>query len=334
MNLSWCFTQRFAGAALTLLLLSGCGTLPTRLPEDLLITAKQIESGDTAASEQFVSAVENRISEYERDGEWYQAVQLTAEGLRLLPDHPRLVELYQSSEAQLETARLYLGWERLIGETRQQLTERDLLRSENKLKAPSDYRDWQLNRLEQAIDTSAEKLRQCGLQSMESRQWHYAEDCLLLAAHIRGHDFVKQEQAELKQSRDSTAPASKTINTLQERRLATAFNQALQQNNLLKARATLQRLQQLDTVQTNLPALENQLNTAIAKEVIRLEEQAAEHYRNQEYQRAKENWQAILSLQPSHEAAKERLKRAEKVLQTLEELQSETDKPAVAEDAK
>lgn len=309
-------------------LLVGCSTLQSpKLPDNLATLANQAESDGDTAREAFVVELEAAVRLHERNGELFQAVQLLASGLKVLPDQPRLLELYQSIDKQLETARLYLAWEKLISETRQQLTEQELLRSENKLQSPSGFRDWQLERLEKSLQTNAEKLRQCALHSMENKQWHYAEDCLTLAAHIRGHDFVSQEVEQLNAARTSTTATTKTTNTLLERRLVNAFNRELRQNELLKARETLKRLNQLNTTRTDQDKLQQQLDSAIQQKINVLAEQAAEHYRNQEYPLARANWQAILELDPNHPEAAERLKRVDKVLQSLEELQSGADNP-------
>lgn len=312
-----------------LLWLGGCASLQprTELPEDLQPLAARVTAGDSNAAQTLLDELLDRIRLHERNGELYQATQLAVTGMKLLPDNSTLADLHRDMEAQLATARLLLSWEALIGETRQQLTEQELLRTESKLQSASSYRQWRLQRLNQSIMANADQLRDCARQSLANKLWHYAEDCIALAAQIRGEQFVSAERAQLAERNNGSRTTPKSTNILQERRLVSAFWHALNQSELLKARALLQRLSGMDLTTTNLAELQPYLDDAIAHKVSKLTETAAEHYRNQQYQQARGNWQEVLALDPDHAEATERLKRVDKVLQSLEELQSGADKP-------
>lgn len=322
------------GLVFCLLLLSGCNTLrQAQFPPSLEPLAKQATGQSPQAREQFISALSRQVQARKQQGQLYQALQLSRQGRELLPDDASLFALQTHLENQLQTEQRHLGWQREISRARADLATRAVLQEEQRLEPASSYRNWRLQRLGNELNQQAETLRLCTRQAIAEKLWDYAESCINLAAEIRGKDFVAVESRQFRTA--TQAPKKVVVITPPQKPKPDpnytpqiqAFERAMKNGRLVTAANIISRLNAAKKPPAILPKLKSRLALAIEREIARLEAAAAEHYRQQEYDQARVSWQKILELQPGHPEAGERLKRVEKVLQSLQELQEPNPRP-------
>lgn len=321
------------GLVFCLLLLSGCNTLrQPQFPPSLEPLAKQASGQSPQAREQFISALSRQVQALKQQGQLYQALQLSRQGRELLPDDASLLALQAHLENQLQTEQRHLGWQREINRARADLSTRAVLQEEQRLEPASGYRNWRLQRLERELNQQAEALRLCARQAIAEKLWDYAETCINLAAEIRGKDFVAVESRQVSAATQepkvvAVLPPQKPKPDPNYTPQIQAFERAMKTGRLVTAATIISRLNAAKKPPAILPKLKSRLALAIEREIARLEAEAAEHYRQQEYDQARVSWQKILELQPDHPEAGERLKRVEKVLQSLQELQEPNPRP-------
>lgn len=108
-------------------------------------------------------------------------------------------------------------------------------------------------------------------------------------------------------------------------RLANQARQALQNLQLQEARAHVERLQQVDPKFEQLDALKSRLDQAVAARVKALLRTGDDHYAEGRIAEAKRVWEAGLALAPGDTELTNRVERAERVLNRLEELREDTN---------
>lgn len=331
-------------------LASGCSTLSSpELPNNVNSTAESIQGmqrqvrSEGLTSEQredlqqrlnariqgFSEELQAQARFHERNEEWYQATQILAAGLRVLPDNPDLSRALDMLNAQRDKAQRSNQWRAAINEARYQLERRNVLKERLRIEGELPSLRWQLQQAGSRLDSLAPTLRNCARQSMRDQLWTFTADCIELARQIRGPGFVAAEQADYDQHIQSltpVAPLSVKIPTSHQR-LREQLESSLTRGDLVEARNTLEKLLAVSEEKAALRDLQTAIDQAIAARIGELEALAAEYYRSQDYPAAKQCWQEILTLQPEHAEARNRLERVERVIQSLEQLRSPEAEP-------
>lgn len=290
--------------------------------------------------------VEKRAADYEQQvreetqqkikkGDWDSALNQYDEALS---NHPRsavikdgLVKLYQQQKDELDA----LERKRLIqhGKWLRDVLPiyRDMVRVD-----PRSYQTQ--SRLDAIISEAVQissGLTLRGNQALADNDLVAAEDMLPLAAALHNapvteknlmilrdrQEQVVSKQLESRRLKDKKAQAKKRSLIDQVKKYDTAFAE----QDFITARQHLTAIDKLDNRYQKLAAMKAELKTAIDNKVTILFETGVSAYSRGEYEQAAKQWRATLKLDPSHQQAKEKLQRAEKVLKNLKKLKAKQE---------
>ncbi len=325
--------RRSLPALLLAALLSGCGVLPIGggLPDDARgelerATAALGRTPDESARDRFVARVLAQSERLERTGRLADALALVRAAQRRLED-PRLDQRADTlGLRQAAALRRQARAERLTA-IRGRLQQRDLLQTRARIAPLGLGRRLRLQRLEARL--------------AEDRSWlvHCAEggdaiatDCstLLEALNRAPSRPVPAETAPAAAERQPAPPAQRPPAAAPEedtarrvRQLHQTLQAQMKQGELRQARATVARLIALQGARPGLVDLREAIDRAIEARISELMAQAEDAYRHQQFQRARDNWKAVLALDPRHEKASELLERVERVIRNLQSLERE-----------
>lgn len=349
-------------ALVLLVQLSGCAQLDTvRLgqdrPEDLQLLMDRHEYAragqlldkyphlDTAERRQLlqdgISRYQDSIldSAQEKAGNdnLVGAIMILDEALQKVPGSNRL-QYYRDELDSKRTARLQeVERQKLVSRARFLLDELQLYDEQLKLYPPDFTQRWINSRNREEIDQLHGELLDCGREKLELHALDPAGECLSLASEIDNTDDVAAALARLDSERKSVqttvAREAKVIRVKKQRTLKkkhinrtqdllTATQAALDDNDLVLARETFDRIPNSTRKDENVLAVEERLGTAIAARVTVLLDTGDRQYRADKVTVAIATWSKAQAIDPDNSEVNERLERANKVLARLEELKS------------
>lgn len=298
---------------LTLVLISGCVLNPLKKE----VQPKPIPVSDSLASAQTL-AQEGRLGE---------AVALLETAILRENDNTTLQTTLDKLQQQKSALRRELQDRLLIAEVHG--IQRELPLIERLILSESDdgYLRSRLMDKKARLQRSHKELSDCG--------WRYAKTdrelaitCLNLAQTVR-NDVTDlrlltrlQEKEQLvneTQKQEARLAREMVWTTRNHQRIAQAKS-FLKQNILLEARYLIRLVLKEDPKNSEAKKLLAQLNTKLKGHVDTLLEAGDRLYRDSEIEGAKAAWHAALTLDPSDERAREKIKRAQKVLDNLESL--------------
>lgn len=349
-------------ALVLLVQLSGCAQLDTvRLgqdrPEDLQLLMDRHEYAragqllerfphlDTAERRQLlqdgISRYQDSIldSAQEKAGNdnLVGAIMVLDEALLKVPGSNRL-QYYRDELDSKRTVRLQeIERQKLISRARFLLDEQRLYDEQIRLYPPDFTQRWTNSRNREETSQLHGELLDCGQEKLEQHALDPAGECLSLASEIDNTDEVATALARLESERESVQTIvareakvtrvrkqrtlkKKHINKTQD--LLTATQAALDDNDLVLARETFDRIPRSTRKDENVLAVEERLGTAIAARVTELLGSGDRQYRADKVAEAIATWSEAQAIDPDNSDVSERLERANKVLARLEELKS------------
>ena len=345
-----------------LVLLSGCAQLETvRLgqdrPEDLQTLMDRHEyarAGQLLDRYPHLDTTERRrllhdgISRYEDtmldsaqakagNDNLVDAIDVLDEALLKVPGSTRL-QFYRDELNSRRTARLRENErQKLMSRARFLLDEQQLYEEQLNLDPPDFTERWKNSRNRHEVSRLHGELLDCGIEKLEQNALDPAGECLSLASEIDNTDEVATALARLESKRSSARTIvakqekitqvkkqrtlkKKHINRTQD--LLTATRAALDNDDLVLARTTFDRIPPSTRKDDNVVAMQEQLDTAIAARVTGLLDRGDRQYRADKVTAAIATWRKALAIDPDNKEINERLERAGKVLARLEELKS------------
>lgn len=321
-------------ALLLAALLAGCNTLPTGggLPAaaraELERAAAALgDAPDENARDRFVARVLAQSERLERTGRLADALALVDAARQRLPD-PRFDERADALGLKQAAALRRQSHAERLSAIRTRLQQRALLQARARI-APLDLRRrLSLQRLEAQLGEDQAWLAACAGGGDAA-----ARDCKALLddlnpARTRPAPAERAAPAAAEQrptppARPPAKPAAEEDTAQKIRRLHQTLQAQMKQGDLRAARNTVGRLINLQGARPGLVDLRAAIDRAIEARVGELMAQAEDAYRRQQFQRARDNWKAVLALDPRHEKARELLERVETVIRNLESLERE-----------
>ncbi|MBL3590952.1 MAG: hypothetical protein JMN24_14315 [gamma proteobacterium endosymbiont of Lamellibrachia anaximandri] len=298
---------------LTLVLINGCALNPLKKEEQ----PKPIPIDDSLASAQTL-AQEGRLGE---------AVALLETAILQENDDTTLQVTLDKLQQQKSSLRHELQDRLLIAEVHGMQRELPLMERLSLSESDDGYLRSRLMDKKARLQRSHKELSDCGWRYVKTDR-ELAITCLNLAQSI--HNDVTDLRL-LTQLQEKEQLANETHK--QEARLAremawTARNQQriaqaksfLKQNILLEARYLIRLVLKEDPKNSEAKKLLLLLEAKLKGHVDTLLEAGDRLYRDDEIEGAKAAWHAALTLDPSDDRAKEKIKRAQKVLDNLESL--------------
>jgi tetratricopeptide (TPR) repeat protein len=178
-----------------------------------------------------------------------------------------------------------------------------------------------------------------GIRALADDDLDAAEETLPLAAALHNgpvtekslrllraqQKLVLNKQLELRRLKDKKAHAKKEKKKRSLRDRVRKYDKAFAAQDFITARKHLIAINKLDRRYNKLASMKAELKSAIDDKVTILFETGVSAYSRGEYEQAAKQWRTTLKLDASHQQAKEKLQRAEKVLEKLEKLKVKQD---------
>lgn len=170
---------------------------------------------------------------------------------------------------------------------------------------------------EQAFDTlreqQAKELLQQGLALTKQGRLQEAHQALSRAQQLRDDPTTRSALATLQRTESSRSRAR--WDTLRKQ-----FDEALAADELGQARLLLAQMEKTKEASEQLQRLREDLDQRISKAIHYHLSQGIAHYSHDRFEQAILHWQQVLELDPDHEEARQRLDRAQRIVDKLEEL--------------
>jgi tetratricopeptide (TPR) repeat protein len=347
-------------AIILLALLSGCtGVQNLRVlqdsPEDIEQLLEQDEYArirqltgrhpeiDTPALQELVRMREAAYAEtvittarrQEEENDLLGAVQGLSVALQRVPHNDELRELRHTLERERVQQLKRNERERLIARASYMLEQQALYQQQVNLAHPSLVQRWENSRHEKEAVLLAGQLQEHGEYALLQNDLATAETCLQLSLELNhtatanetlsqlqslraSHQQVEEKKASIKQAKKKRS-IQRSQWQLKEDLLAET-RQALEQNDLQKARAAFERIPASFRNSPDVNEVREILHKAVNTRVTELVAKGDSLYRADNVLEALQNWNEARSLDPENLTLKERIDRANKVLARLEEL--------------
>ncbi|GAB4288425.1 MAG: hypothetical protein Kow0096_00800 [Thiohalomonadaceae bacterium] len=290
--------------------------------------ARLMKKRDTIArrAEQYARDTASQSAELVRQGQWQQALELSATALKHLPEssvlqhnHQRLL---QQQAARLEELELELLQARAEGLLHLLPVYGD--------RANVDPYSWRaqhdLRQLrEEAAEVSGELTRR-GRLALEHKDMNSARRSLNLALRLSPGPETKQANKELLRRLAPPTPptarvASKPGGEEETQELLQQYRQAYDSKNWVEAQRLLALLELQPTPPEELSQLRSELDAEVAEVVNHHTEQGIALYSRGKYEQALAAWRKAQQLDPANARVTTHIERAERVLDKLRALQ-------------
>lgn len=192
----------------------------------------------------------------------------------------------------------------------------------------------QHEKTQQEAELIANELAQYGNRALADNDLKSANLTLSLAAELSNSPVIEESRKKLRKQQDSVEAQERRereqrreqnqrASVERERREAEIeerYRSAFTKRNYAEARRQLQRLHSYSPNHPRVDAMEQQLEKAIQAESDRLYDIGISAYSRGQFESAAKAWREALSINPNHQAARDSLERAEKVLEKIEAL--------------
>ncbi len=261
----------------------------------------------------------------ERRNNWGAALDTYHEGLKKLPNSRALKKGLQETDERRNKRVASLELEQLV--TRAEWLQKELpLRQALARTSPGSLMaKWNLNSIESEAGTIASELRTAGLTALEQGKLATAQRTISLATQLDASPENIQAQQQLNKQLKSR---KRRIQQRQQQQVkqkqksqVDAFNSAMAQGELLKARHIYDLLSKAKTQPQGLELMGEQLHQAIDVHVAEELRIGDTFYRSGEFEQALETWRGVIALIPDHEEALNKIERANRVMKNLEQIQ-------------
>ena len=276
------------------------------------------------------------------------AVEVLSAALQKVPHSNSLRELRNTIEPERVKQLQTNEQQQLIARAHYILNQQKLYQQQANLEAPSLGKRWEHKRNAKEALSLAKNLQEHGQQALDQNQITLAKTCLQLSqqlnatpevdsmlAHIHAtedaHKQVALQETKLANKKASIKKArSKKKEQLDDRKktaiLLATTQQALDKDDLQLARATVMQVPSSAVTDSEVVAVQDKLDQAIAVRVKKLMASGDAQYRADNVLQAVRTWTEALSLAPDNRYLRDRVERANKVLSRLEELKRQQRK--------
>ena len=329
---------------------AGCSTMSTA-PE------KQVEAVQlTPEQKEIVDATCKKATGYAEDNEYRKAFQAIDKALRKLPASPRLSVLRENLRKDYDKELVTYKDRLELNTARARHKELTLMQEKTRLQSPSLFTNLIISRLEGKLASDHARLLECGKRQMDYKNFDLAGACLQTAEKIKSSEEVdktirklrmartafklppkkpegeplpvlKADNSKISRTPPDVAKPEKTgdeqeLSENQIARLRKDFQLALAKNELVKASDMLDKLTEMNLDEELLGALHEQLENSRRQYIEELLTKGTQLYRMGAIQEARDTWYIVLKIDPGNPEAALHIKRAEKVLNSLEKLKN------------
>lgn len=346
--------------ALLLLLLTGCAEVNNiRLiqdhPDDLgaLLTNKEfarariltgkypsidtaeIQTSITTQESEFEGLVYYRARELESGNNLLGAVELLTDTLQKLP-HSTLLRALRTDLEQQRVHQVRLNErDMLLARAGFLIEQHELHQQQIRLQSPSFMQNREYTRQQAEAQGIASSLIDHADYALQQDDKVTARKCLEFSLQLDPADrasgmladLQEQEQATLLSTRQAvTSKQEKNIRDktrdeeTETRQLLDATQQALEENNLQDAQATLAKIPSSTSKDSAVVAVQYSVDQVVSNRVKELLVAGDAQYRAEEILPALKTWTEALSLDPENPEIRKRIDRANKVLANLDAL--------------
>lgn len=309
-------------------------------PQYARIAAKRREIAQEAVA--FESDIVNKASTLVSNGQWSAAGQVYVTALATYPQSDTLQRAYTHFKAQRDKRVTNLQRNLLLREG--EWLAHDLPLREELMRAaePEHSEDELIASKRERAGQLAAQLRVIGLEAMNERDFELAERSLSVAdqlqpspeiqralASLRRMQAQLEEQARVSRMREKAYLEEKRKAVLsrrvEERRqrgqvILGEYNEAYKRGDLLEAKRLTEELALLESYHSELPRMQEQVQTAIDVHVEKGLEQGRQLYARGRIEEAIKEWQGLLRYDPDNTELKDNIARAQRVLDKLQQL--------------
>jgi hypothetical protein len=316
--------------------------LTSRYPS---IDTAEIQITITTLESEFEGQVYDRARELESGQNLLGAVELLTDALQKLP-HSTLLRTLRADLEQQRAHQVRLNErDMLLTRAGFLLEQRELYQQQMKLQSPSFLQDREYTRQQAEAQEIAASLMDHADYALQHDDKVTAKKCLELSVQLDTTDRAtsmladlqeqeqKQEQAALLSTRQ--AVARKQEKNLRDRardektetrQLLDATQQALEENNLQDAQASLAKIPSSTSKDSAVVAVQDSVDKIVDTRVRDLLMAGDAQYRAEEILPALKTWTEAMSLDPENPEVRKRIDRANKVLANLEALKRQQQK--------
>jgi hypothetical protein len=305
------------------------------------IDTMEVQSTINTLESEYEETVYSQARKLENDKDLLGAVQLLTGSLQKLP-HSTLLRAMRTDLEKQRTQQVRINERNmLLVRAGYLLEQRELYQQQVKLTPPalSQQREYEAQQAES--EKIAGDLVDHAGYAMQQEDNETARICLQLSLRLKSSEraekilagLQKQEQAELRSTRQEASSKQARIARIKTRDEATetrqlleATQQALEQNKLQAARATLAKIPSATSKDSAVVAVQDSLDQVVTSRIKDLMTTGDAQYRAEKIVPALKTWTEALSLDPENPEIRRRIDRANKVLATLEELKRQQPK--------
>jgi tetratricopeptide (TPR) repeat protein len=211
------------------------------------------------------------------------------------------------------------------------LTRKRILNEMIRSEPGNVIKKWDLRNTDSQIRGTAKELNTLGSNALDLHELDTADLCLTMADRLSPTventlALAKLEdiryKKKLKQYKKSQQIEQKRLE-LKNTKLIKETKTAIANNNLIHASGLLKKIRKNKTQDEEIKNLKKSLDTAIQARTKILLEEGNHHYSNGNIKQAKSTWEKALQLDPENNMIRERIKRADRVLEKLKQLKKE-----------
>ncbi len=293
---------------LAVVLLAGCGILPLqeqkRAPLSLAESLQQAE-------------------QLRKEGRYSSARQQLMQAKKAHPDHPGLEALLQQILTEQRQQRQRIEDQLLAARLTLVQQQRPLLAQLAKSEADDPAIRSRLQQLERTWRESRPLLSRCGERQLH-RTPATAERCLRLALAIDAQQADRERLAQIEQKRARSAKkAQQKRNAARVRKLLEQARRKQKRGEHYAALMLLEQLLELAPGSTPVANLKKTIQQELARHTERLLTAGEALYQSGEPEGAITIWNTLLLIDPQHEGALQKIQRARRVLENLQQLRQQ-----------
>ena len=268
-------------------------------------------------------------------GNYAEAIEIVDHALEYIPESKKLLNLSSSfrleKDKRLSTTRHNL----FLSEAEHQISQLEWHEEKALLEKPSAFSRWQMKRRKSSLKSLRPELIECAREALGTQQNDIAERCLHTAAMIYSSATVNRLLSQITSDNDGSSlvplseekkirPASATAPSFLE--MEAKLQKELEEGNLPEASATLAELARFPGKEEQLTRYRQILDDKKNNRIDGLLKDGSDLYRTGKIAQAREAWLKVLELDPNNHTANEKIARADKVLQRIEDLQKSQQK--------
>ena len=319
-------------AVVSLLLLAACGTLP----EHELPVEHEVAADPATPSEAI-----GRVQQLNRQGDRIAALNILRAAGRDYPDNPNIKSLLEKMEASWLLEKRLLQDRMLVIEVRALLQREPLLKQLSEGDPDNYLTKSRLLFWRQYLQLKHASLLSCA-ETEQEIDLALTRDCLELAQAISPSDETRRRLADVdsqferrrlrpvRRERERAVPESapsvpEQVEEKQRQRMEVLLQEAerdIRQGSLTRATIKLEEALKQDPQHPRTRALIAEVEIRLASRVQALIELGDRLYRDQQIGPAVAVWEAAVKLKPDQEQIVQKIDRARKVLERLDEIRA------------